>query len=460
MKYFIFSLFFLILLVPHAARAQGADVHVTLFDEAGTTLSSFFPFGEEYRGEGSIASTDLGTDGIPEILIGSGPGLQSMVKIFRQDGSFVNEFLAYSEQYKNGLQLTTCDLNGDGLKEIVTGTMFGGGPHVRMFEADGTVLYNGGFFAYSDAFRGGVNVACGDIDGDGLDDIVTGAGITGGPHIKVFSPNGTMKFEIFAGSAFEDTGATVAVGDLTGDGTKEIISGRMGVGDPTVTIFDLRRDHLSFVIAMSAFDEYKNGIRVTSGDIDGDNIDEIGVSTARSLNAQVKFFELTGATVAHLAPFEKSIERGVTATTVENGGKDHIMVMSSTPRDSSEIGKYIKVDISEQKLYAYENGVLVNSFLVSTGIYAFPTPLGKTTVTDKLLWHDYVWSYGPGNPNNYSIPGVKYNLRFRPHFYIHSAYWHNNFGHRMSHGCVNVSLENAEWVYNWADVGTPVEVLN
>jgi lipoprotein-anchoring transpeptidase ErfK/SrfK len=78
----------------------------------------------------------------------------------------------------------------------------------------------------------------------------------------------------------------------------------------------------------------------------------------------------------------------------------------------------------------------------------------------KLLWHDYVWSYGPNNPNNYNIPNVKYNLRFRNHYYIHSAYWHNNFGNRMSHGCVNAPYDGAEWAYNWAEVGTPVEVTN
>ncbi|MFH1712182.1 MAG: L,D-transpeptidase, partial [Patescibacteria group bacterium] len=205
-------------------------------------------------------------------------------------------------------------------------------------------------------------------------------------------------------------------------------------------------------------DDYKNGIRVTSGDVDGDGVDEIGVSTNKHGVGLVKFFELSGLTAAAITPFNSEQEKGVQATTVKNGDNDIIIAMSSSPTTSNQIGKYIKVDVSEQTLYAYENGALVKSFLVSTGTWTFPTPYDTTTITDKLLWHDYVGFYGEGNPNNYNLPGVKYNLRFRPHHYIHYAYWHNNFGHRMSHGCINVNYENSEWIFNWAEVGTPVEV--
>ncbi|MFH1767035.1 MAG: L,D-transpeptidase family protein [Patescibacteria group bacterium] len=459
MKYLILPIGILLFFLPTIARAESADVNIRLFDNKGEIITSFYPFGEDYRGSGSVSAEDLGDDGVPEIIVGSGPGLSPYVKIYRQDGSLINEFIAYHETYKNGLTVTACDLEGDGTKEIVTGTMFGGGPHVRIFNAHGTTLYDGGFFAYAEAFRGGVNVACGDIDGDGNDDIVTGAGITGGPHIKVFAPNGVMKYEIFSGSAFEDTGVTVAVGDLTGDGTSEIISGRMGVGDPTVTTFDFRRDHLSFIVALNSFDNYENGISVSSGDVDGDGLDEIGVSTNKHENGLIKFFELTGATTSLIKPFTDNIQRGIASATVKNSGTDHILAMSSTSINNDQIGKNIRVDVSEQKLYAFENGVLVNSFLVSTGTWSFPTPLGLTEVSDKLLYHDYVWNYGPGNPNNYALYGVKYNLRFRTHLYIHSAYWHNNFGHRMSHGCINTALADAEWIFNWAQVGTPVEVV-
>jgi lipoprotein-anchoring transpeptidase ErfK/SrfK len=71
---------------------------------------------------------------------------------------------------------------------------------------------------------------------------------------------------------------------------------------------------------------------------------------------------------------------------------------------------------------------------------------------------NYTWNYGPDDPRNYDLGPVKYNLRIYPHIYIHYAYWHNNFGRPMSHGCVNVNWDNMKWLYDWAEEGIPVTV--
>lgn len=462
MKYYLPLLAVCLFLIPGAAMAfdnPSSDVNVVVLDSEGAVTTSFYPFGESYRGTASLASGDLGTDGVPEIIVGAGPGLEPSIKIYRQDGSLISEFLAYDEGYRSGTTVAVCDLEGDGESEIITGTQLGGGPHVRIFNAEGEALYEGGFFAYADDFRGGVNVACGDVDGDGLSEIVTGAGVTGGPHIRVFAPDGSLKYEVFSGSASENTGATVALGDIDGNGDQEIIAGRMGVGDPTVIIFNIMRNRLAFMGSLPGFQDYRNGLQVTSGDVDGDGADEIGLATSRHSAGLINFYELTGATTKSIQPFHDELERGVIATTVSGETQDLIVAASSSPRTNDQVGKYILVDLSEQTLYAYENGALVNSFLVSTGVWYFPTPTGKSQVYEKLLWHDYQWNYGEGNPNNYYIPDVKYNLRIRDHIYIHYAYWHNNFGHRMSHGCVNTGYDDSEWIYNWAEVGTPAEIV-
>jgi len=118
----------------------------------------------------------------------------------------------------------------------------------------------------------------------------------------------------------------------------------------------------------------------------------------------------------------------------------------------------IFVSIAEQRLYAYEHGRIARTFLISSGIGRFPTPAMKTAVLKKVPVKSYRWVYGRGNPNNYFLPNVKHNLQILGPYYIHYAYWHNNFGHSMSHGCINVGLKDSEWIYNWATVGTPVEV--
>jgi len=325
---------------------------------------------------------------------------------------------------------------------------------VRVFDAWGQL--HDEFFAYDESFLGGVNISCGDVDGNGTDDIITGAGITGGPHVRVFNKSGEMLFETFSGDATDSTGITVAAADLNGDGDAEILSGREGYGDPTIVAIDLIDDRLRFVMSLNAFDDYKNGIRVFASDIDGDGMDEIGASTQGGDLASIVLYEMTGVKAFHYEE-DASEKHGLIVTSV--GGNDQLFMLTTEQKTQNEPGQYIHVDVSDQTLTAYQDGALVYASLISSGLYHYPTPLGRTQITDKLLWHDYIWSYGEDNPNNYALMDVKYNLRFRSHYYLHYAYWHNNFGNRMSHGCVNMAYDDVEWIYNWADVGTVVEIV-
>ncbi|MFX8645089.1 hypothetical protein ABTM18_20385, partial [Acinetobacter baumannii] len=79
---------------------------------------------------------------------------------------------AYDPGFTGGISVTTADINGDGVDDIITGALSGGGPHVQVF--DGTDLHVlRSFFAYDPGFRGGVQVAAGDVTGDGIADIIT-----------------------------------------------------------------------------------------------------------------------------------------------------------------------------------------------------------------------------------------------------------------------------------------------
>ncbi|MFN3741248.1 MAG: L,D-transpeptidase [Anaerolineales bacterium] len=113
--------------------------------------------------------------------------------------------------------------------------------------------------------------------------------------------------------------------------------------------------------------------------------------------------------------------------------------------------RWIEVDLSEQRLYAYEGETLVNSFLVSTGTWKYPTVTGTFRIYVKLRYADMS---GP----DYYLPDVPYVMYFYKGYGLHGTYWHNNFGTPMSHGCVNLSIPDAAWLYNWASVGTVVRV--
>lgn len=118
--------------------------------------------------------------------------------------------------------------------------------------------------------------------------------------------------------------------------------------------------------------------------------------------------------------------------------------------------KWIEVDLSEQRLYMKEGTNSVGSFLVSTGKWA-PTPTGEWRIWIKLR---YTRMRGGSRAlgTYYDLPNVPYTMYYYKGYGVHGAYWHNNFGQPMSHGCVNMKPEEAGIVFNWASVGTRVVV--
>jgi len=143
------------------------------------------------------------------------------------------------------------------------------------------------------------------------------------------------------------------------------------------------------------------------------------------------------------------------SSSVQNGN-----IIANTPSIAQNLpdpgahwgtGREIVVDLSTQMTYAYENGNLVFSALVSTGLPATPTVQGE-----YAIWHrtPAQTMTGPG----YSLPNVQWVMYFYQGYGFHGTYWHNNFGNPMSHGCVNMTNADAEWLYNFGSIGTNVWV--
>jgi lipoprotein-anchoring transpeptidase ErfK/SrfK len=112
---------------------------------------------------------------------------------------------------------------------------------------------------------------------------------------------------------------------------------------------------------------------------------------------------------------------------------------------------WIDVDLTHQMVYAYAGNTVVNSFLVSTGTWQYPTVTGQYHVYIKYRYKDMS---GPG----YYLPNVPFTMFFYQGYALHGTYWHSNFGTPMSHGCVNLTIPDSEWVYNFSTVGTLVNV--
>jgi len=119
------------------------------------------------------------------------------------------------------------------------------------------------------------------------------------------------------------------------------------------------------------------------------------------------------------------------------------------PATSGGSGRWIDVNLRTQRLTAYQGNTPVFTTLISAGLPGTPTVVGRFAIYTKLVSTRMT---GPG----YDLPNVPYTMYFYKGYGIHGTYWHNNFGHPMSHGCINMRTSDAAWLFNWASIGTPV----
>lgn len=113
--------------------------------------------------------------------------------------------------------------------------------------------------------------------------------------------------------------------------------------------------------------------------------------------------------------------------------------------------RWLQVDVSSQRLIAWEGNTPVYAVIVSTGKPTTPTVTGVFAIQTKQR-------LARMRGADYDVPNVPWTMYYYRGYAIHGAYWHHNFGTPVSHGCVNVAVDHAEWFFNWADIGTPVVV--
>lgn len=128
----------------------------------------------------------------------------------------------------------------------------------------------------------------------------------------------------------------------------------------------------------------------------------------------------------------------------------HSIYAENAPDDN----KWIQISLKDQRLTTLDHGKVIGSYLISSGKWA-PTPTGQFRIYTKLMYSHMVG----GNKaigTFYDLPNVPYTMYFYQGYAIHGTYWHHNFGHPMSHGCINMRTDQAAIVYNWAAIGTRV----
>lgn len=185
----------------------------------------------------------------------------------------------------------------DGLDDLIVGPDLGGGPHVKAFDG-GNHAEVRSFFAYDPSFAGGVRVATGDVNGDGVPDIITGAGPGAGPHVKVFDGRTNAELMSFFAYPGFTGGVFVAAGDFNGDGRDDIVTGADSIA-PHVKVFDGATG--GEIRSFLAFPGFAGGVRVAAGDVNGDGRADIITGAGPGAGPHVKVFD--GRTNAELASF-------------------------------------------------------------------------------------------------------------------------------------------------------------
>ncbi len=191
----------------------------------GGSIAQWYPYGTNTSYGIRFAIADMNGDGRDDIVTVPADGGNALVKIFHMDGaSFPKEWYAYGASFSGGASVAIGDLDGDGVFEIVTGSGAGRKPEVRVFRADGSIVH-AGWLVYAPTFRGGVNVAVGDLDGDRRAEVITGAGRGGGPHVRIFDGHGKiLNPGFFAFTPTKREGVQVLTNDFDGDGKAEIVA--------------------------------------------------------------------------------------------------------------------------------------------------------------------------------------------------------------------------------------------
>lgn len=265
---------------------EGQLARIKTFDAAGNPVGDFSPF-EGYFGGVNVARADFDGDGVVDIAAGIATG-GSHVKVFSGvDGALLASFFTF-EGFNGGVSIGTGDVNGDGTPDLIVGTATCGS-HVKVFNlVDQTEIAS---FVAFDGFTGGVTVAGGDVNADGYSDIVVGQA-SGGSHVKVFS--GVNFGELYSFFAFDSgyiSGINVAGGDVNGDGFADIIVGS-SVGATNVKSFSGTNG--SEQTSFFAYEGSLGGVSVAVVDADGDGTGEIG--TGSRIGSHVKAFNLLGLT--------------------------------------------------------------------------------------------------------------------------------------------------------------------
>ncbi|MBI3627036.1 hypothetical protein HY224_03250 [Candidatus Uhrbacteria bacterium] len=271
--------------IEGAVFSNGSFARV--FDAKGNVKrNGFFSYLNQFRGGTNIYVGYLSGQQLRIVQT-----TQGHVLIFDSELHQLQDIMPYGSKYTGGINLAVGDLDNNGTQEIIT-MPDKGGAQIKIYNYDGSVSTYSGFFAYDKKFTGGATVAAADVDGDGKVEIITGPGPSSGtganannmpPLVRVFDASGNLKKDFLAYDKNFKGGVSLAAGDYNGDSVPEVLTGQLTSG---VQVRVFTNTNAGFRQLGSGFDAFKSnktqGVRVIALDLDGDRSTEILATSTKT----------------------------------------------------------------------------------------------------------------------------------------------------------------------------------
>jgi len=259
---------------------------------------------------GSLVAGDINDDGTDEIIIGAAAGFEPRIKIFSAAGKLVKEFLAFDKNFRGGVNVASGDLNGDDEPEILATAASNGKGQIRIFNVKGKLLRQ--FLVDNNSWRGGLTLAVGDVDGRGLSEIIVGYGAGSEPQIRIFTAEGKISSIFLAYEKSFRGGVTVAAAKLEGHRNRnkaEIVVVPGAGRDPLLKIFDNRAVLKNKFLVYGP--NWQGGINLAVGDLDNDGLPEIAVGAKSGAAPHVRVFNPAGELLDSFYAWEANWNGGV-----------------------------------------------------------------------------------------------------------------------------------------------------
>lgn len=252
--------------IPDFARSSTHSTVQLFSGESGTQFAEFETFADWKNATVTLASGDFDGDGAADLAIGAGSGGGSRVRVLGgKNGTVLFDQFVFEPQFHGGVHIAAGDVNGDGRAELFVGAGKGGAPRVRILDLNsGSSLQD--FFVYEEHFRGGAQVAAGDVNGDGRADLMTGAGVLGGPRVRsIDGLTGATLRDQFAGDPTRRDGITIGQGDVDGNGRANLVA----FADGQLNVFAGTNPNPFVRFPMMSTSS------IHSGDLNGDGFEEL-----------------------------------------------------------------------------------------------------------------------------------------------------------------------------------------